>query len=80
MKLSHTRAMVRAVLAGALDGVTYTKDPVFGFEVPASVPDVPSDILSPRRTWADPGGIRRTSSQARRHVPGELCAVSSGSS
>jgi phosphoenolpyruvate carboxykinase (ATP) len=54
MKLSHTRAMVRAALAGALDGVTYTKDPVFGFEVPASVPDVPSDILSPRRTWADP--------------------------
>jgi len=55
MKLSHTRAMVRAALAGVLDGVAYTKDPVFGFEVPVSVPDVPSDILSPRGTWADPG-------------------------
>jgi phosphoenolpyruvate carboxykinase (ATP) len=53
MKLSYTRSMVRAALAGALEGVAYTKDPVFGVEVPASVPDVPAELLVPRRTWND---------------------------
>jgi phosphoenolpyruvate carboxykinase (ATP) len=46
--------MVRAVLAGALDTVGFVKDPVFGVEIPTSVPDVPPEILVPRRTWADP--------------------------
>jgi phosphoenolpyruvate carboxykinase (ATP) len=54
MKLSYTRAMLRAALAGGLDGVKFRKDPVFGFEVPAAVPDVPNDVLNPRATWADP--------------------------
>jgi phosphoenolpyruvate carboxykinase (ATP) len=54
MKLSLTRAMLRAALSGALDSGKFTKDPVFGFEVPSSVPDVPGHLLSPRNTWADP--------------------------
>ena len=54
MKLSHTRAMVAAALAGQLDSTTYTRDPVFGFEVPAAVPGVPGEVLTPRGTWSDP--------------------------
>src|SRR6476646_4684297 len=54
MELAYTRAMVRAPLAGALDRASFVKDPVFGVEVPTSVPDVPPEILVPRRTWADP--------------------------
>jgi phosphoenolpyruvate carboxykinase (ATP) len=54
MKLSHTRAMVRAALSGALDGARFVKDPVFGVEVPTAVPDVPATVLTPRATWADP--------------------------
>jgi phosphoenolpyruvate carboxykinase (ATP) len=54
MKLAYTRAMVRAALAGGLDQVAFVKDPVFGFEVPTSVPGVPREVLSPRGTWADP--------------------------
>jgi len=54
MKLSHTRTMLRAALAGQLDGIAYHMDPVFGFEVPTSVPGVPSELLTPRNTWADP--------------------------
>ena len=54
MKLSLTRAMLRAALSGALDSVKFTRDPVFGFEVPGSVPEVPQQVLSPRGTWADP--------------------------
>jgi phosphoenolpyruvate carboxykinase (ATP) len=54
MSLEHTRAMVRAALAGELDGVDTVADPVFGMAVPVSVPDVPSEVLQPRGTWADP--------------------------
>jgi phosphoenolpyruvate carboxykinase (ATP) len=54
MKLPYTRTMVRAALAGELDDATYVRDPVFGFEVPSAVQGVPSELLSPRGTWADP--------------------------
>ncbi len=51
MNLSHTRAMIRAALAGELDEVETTEDPVFGLQVPTSVPDVPEEVLLPRETW-----------------------------
>jgi phosphoenolpyruvate carboxykinase (ATP) len=54
MKLSYTRTMVRAALAGSLNGARFVRDPVFGFEVPAAVPDVPTELLTPRGTWPDP--------------------------
>jgi phosphoenolpyruvate carboxykinase (ATP) len=53
MKIAYTRAMVRAAIEGKLDNVPTQRDPVFGFEVPTAVPDVPSDVLMPRATWAD---------------------------
>jgi phosphoenolpyruvate carboxykinase (ATP) len=54
MSLKHTRAMVRAALAGELNGVETVADPVFGMAVPVAVRHVPSDVLQPRGTWADP--------------------------
>jgi phosphoenolpyruvate carboxykinase (ATP) len=54
MKLSYTRAMVRAALAGALAQVPTEPDPVFRLEVPTDVPGVPPEVLQPRRTWKDP--------------------------
>jgi phosphoenolpyruvate carboxykinase (ATP) len=53
MKIAYTRAMIRAVLSGALDGVAFSKDPIFNLEIPASCPDVPADVLNPRNTWSD---------------------------
>jgi phosphoenolpyruvate carboxykinase (ATP) len=53
MKLSYTRAMIRAAMSGRLDGIAYETEPVFGLSVPAAVPDVPSELLMPRNTWAD---------------------------
>ncbi len=53
MKLSYTRAMVRAALDGALDDVETTADPVFGLHVPVEVPHVPPKVLNPRGTWAE---------------------------
>ena len=35
-------------------GRAFTTDPVFGLEVPVAVPDVPANLLDPRRTWSDP--------------------------
>ena len=52
MKIAYTRAMIRAALSGALDHVAYHKDPVFNLDIPASCPEVPSDVLTPRATWA----------------------------
>jgi len=51
MKIGYTRAMIRAVLSGALDGTAYEKDPIFNLEIPASCPGVPADVLRPRGTW-----------------------------
>ena len=51
MKISHTRAMIRAALNGDLDTVAYQNDPIFNLEVPQAVPGVPSGVLTPRSTW-----------------------------
>ncbi|MCP4246006.1 MAG: phosphoenolpyruvate carboxykinase (ATP), partial [bacterium] len=53
MPLKHTRAIVDAVLAGDLNDVKCTPDPVFGLAIPDAVPNVPSDILNPVNTWKD---------------------------
>ncbi|HUQ44992.1 MAG TPA: phosphoenolpyruvate carboxykinase (ATP) [Candidatus Limnocylindria bacterium] len=54
MDINHTRNMVRAALNGDLANVPTVIDPVFGLAVPTEVPGVPSEILVPRDTWADP--------------------------
>jgi phosphoenolpyruvate carboxykinase (ATP) len=54
MKIRHTRAMIRAALSGALDHVRFELDARFNLDVPRECPDVPSDVLSPRSTWANP--------------------------
>jgi phosphoenolpyruvate carboxykinase (ATP) len=54
MKIAYTRAMVHALLDGSLDAVTVRRDPVFGLDVPQSVPGVPAGVLDPRGTWPDP--------------------------
>src|SRR5262245_19064432 len=51
MKIKYTRAMIRAALSGALDHVQYERNEVFNLDVPASCPDVPSEVLNPRNTW-----------------------------
>jgi phosphoenolpyruvate carboxykinase (ATP) len=53
MKIAHTRAMIRAILNGSLADVETRPDPFFGVGVPVSCPDVPTEVLQPRNTWAD---------------------------
>jgi phosphoenolpyruvate carboxykinase (ATP) len=53
MNIAHTRNMVRAALDGSLAKVPTVIDPVFRVAVPTDVPGVPSEVLTPRNTWAD---------------------------
>ena len=53
MKLSYTRAMIRAAIAGQLKNVSYDKHPVFGMDIPSACPGAPSGILYTRDTWKD---------------------------
>jgi phosphoenolpyruvate carboxykinase (ATP) len=53
MNIAHTRQMVRAALNGLLDDIPTRTDPNFNLEVPTACPDVPSEVLWPRDTWAD---------------------------
>ena len=51
ISIKYTRAMLSAALSGALNEVSYTKDPIFGFEVPDRCPDVPDEVLNPASAW-----------------------------
>jgi phosphoenolpyruvate carboxykinase (ATP) len=53
MAIPHTRAMIRAALAGRIAEGSLTADPIFGLRVPGEVPGVPAEALNPRATWAD---------------------------
>jgi phosphoenolpyruvate carboxykinase (ATP) len=63
MKLSHTRAMIRAALSGKLSDVETTPDPVFGLNIPKSVPEVPDEVLQPRSTWSDPAAYDQAAAE-----------------
>ena len=53
IKLAYTRAMITAALNGQLDQVDYVSHAIFGVSMPQSCPNVPSELLHPRSTWAD---------------------------
>ena len=59
IKLGFTRAMVKAVLSGALKDAPAKPDPVFGIAVPLSCPGVPDEILNARNTWKDKSAYDR---------------------
>lgn len=52
MNLPYTRAMVTAALNGSLQDVNYVRDSIFGLNIPTECPHVPSEVLQPRKTWA----------------------------
>jgi len=54
MKLGYTRAMISAALNGTLAQVPMGDDPFFRVQVPQTCPDVPPEVLQPRKTWKDP--------------------------
>jgi phosphoenolpyruvate carboxykinase (ATP) len=52
ISIRYTRALLNAALDGLLDNVDFTTDPIFGFQVPKSCPEVPASVLDPASSWA----------------------------
>ena len=53
ISLKYTRAMITAAMQGELNNVEYVKHQVFGLEMPVACPNVPSELLNPRKSWED---------------------------
>lgn len=51
ISIRYTRAMLNAALNGDLLDVDYITDPIFGFQVPRTCPDVPDEVLNPASSW-----------------------------
>lgn len=53
ISIRYTRAMLNAALDGKLDNVEYTTDPIFGFQVPKTCPDIPDSVMDPTSSWTN---------------------------
>ena len=51
ISIRHTRNLLNAALNGDLQNVEYYTDPVFGYAVPKSCPEVPENVLYPATSW-----------------------------
>lgn len=51
IKLSYTRALIRAALKGELDQVQYLKVSPFDLNIPITCPGVPDGVLNPETLW-----------------------------
>ncbi|MEM9545144.1 MAG: phosphoenolpyruvate carboxykinase (ATP) [Bacteroidota bacterium] len=56
IKLKYTRAIIDAIHNNSFEKADIVIDPEFGFEIPLSCPEVPSEILVPKNTWEDKAG------------------------
>jgi phosphoenolpyruvate carboxykinase (ATP) len=54
ISLTHTRAMIRAILNGSLTKASFVSDPIFDLPVAASCPGVSPELLRVRGTWSSP--------------------------
>ena len=54
MSLKATRAIITAILAGALEGAECETMPMFNLRFPKAVEGVDPAILNPKNTWDDP--------------------------
>jgi phosphoenolpyruvate carboxykinase (ATP) len=51
ISIRYTRALLNAALNGELLDVEYLTDPVFGFQVPITCPEIPESVLNPASSW-----------------------------
>jgi phosphoenolpyruvate carboxykinase (ATP) len=78
MNINHTRNMVRAALNGELAEVAWREDPIFRVEVPLAVPGIPTEILDPRGTWADPEAYDRQAAELARMFEKNFAVYAAG--
>ena len=63
MKLKYTRAMITAAMNGSLEAANkdnYHVHSVFGLAQPRTCPNVPTEVLSPRKSWNNDEGYYQT--------------------
>ncbi len=65
-KLKYTRSIVDAIHDGVLEKATYNTDPIFGLAIPTEVPNVPSELLTPKNTWSDASSYDNTAKKLAR--------------
>lgn len=53
ISIRHTRNLLNAALEGNLDNIEYRTDKLFGFSVPTSCPEVPTEVLDPSSSWGN---------------------------
>ena len=59
ISITHTRAIIRAILGGRLETVALETESIFGLHLPTRVPDVPENILRPWRGWKNYGAYEQ---------------------
>jgi len=60
MKISQTRACIDSILDGSVEKAEFDTHPVFQFQVPRTLPGVPTDVLQVKPTWADQDAYEAT--------------------
>jgi phosphoenolpyruvate carboxykinase (ATP) len=63
MKLKFTRAIIDAIHDGSLANAEVIVDETFGFRIPTSCNNVPSEMMVPRATWVDKAAYDQTKSK-----------------
>ena len=66
MKLSYTRAIIDAIHDGSLATAETVKDEIFGFDVPTTCGEVPTELLTPKNTWKDTSAYDETARKLAR--------------
>ncbi len=69
MPLKYTRAMIAAALDGSLEAANkdnYHTHSMFGLAQPRTVPGVPTEVLSPRKSWNNDTGYYETAAKLTR--------------
>ncbi len=54
ISIKHTRAIIDAILSGAIKKVQTKKLPIFNLEIPTELEGVDTNVLDPRNTYDDP--------------------------
>ena len=63
ISIAHTRAIIRAILAGELEEVQLETESIFGLHLPTRVKDVPREILRPWHGWSNYGAYEKAASR-----------------
>lgn len=50
-KISHTREIITSILNGDIDKSEFVQDEIFGFGIPKTLGNIPSNVIHPQESW-----------------------------